>query len=146
GSKSIGKPFVGQIDDLRLYTRALRAAEIEQFAIHYPVQVLLSGVTGKPSKEESDRIRDYFLTYAAPESLRTAYAELKALRIQRDDFNKSIPTTMVMAEMKKPRDTFVLLRGDYRNQTDKVEPGVPAILPKLPEGAPPNRLTLAKWL
>ncbi len=146
GSKALGTPFVGQIDDLRLYNRPLRAAEVDDLAIHYPVQVLLSGVTGKPSKEESDRIRDYFLTYAAPEALRTAYAELKTLRVQRDEFAKTIPTTMVMAEMKKPRDTFVLLRGDYRNQTEKVEPGVPAILPKLPDGAPLNRLTLAKWL
>jgi hypothetical protein len=53
---------------------------------------------------------------------------------------------MVMAEMKKPRDTFILARGDYRNQTDKVQPGVPGMLPPLPEGAPPNRLTLARWL
>ncbi len=146
GSRSIGKPFVGQIDDLRLYSRALRAPEVDDLATHYPVQVLLSGVMGKPSKEERDRIRDYFLTYAAPDALRTAYAELKALRLRREDFTGTIPTTMVMAEMKKPRDTFVLARGDYRNQTDKVEPGVPAILPKLPEGAPLNRLTLAQWL
>ena len=41
---------------------------------------------------------------------------------------------MVMGEMKKPRDTFVLARGDYRNQTEKVQPGVPAMLPPLPEG------------
>ena len=41
---------------------------------------------------------------------------------------------MVMAEMEKPRDTFVLARGDYRNQTEKVQPGVPAMLPPLPEG------------
>jgi hypothetical protein len=146
GSKTLGKPFVGQIDDLRLYNCVLKPADIEDLALHHPVRVLLSGVTGKSSKEESDRIRDYFLTYAAPDALRTAYAELKTLRLQRDDFTKTIPTTMVMAEMKKPRDTFVLARGDYRNQTDKVEPGVPAILPKLPEGSPLNRLTLAKWL
>ena len=146
GSKTLGKPFVGQIDDLRLYSRALTPAEVEGLAIHQPVQVLLSGVTGKPSKDDVDRIRDYFLTYAAPENLRAAYAELKSLRLQRDDFNKTIPTTMVMGDMKKPRETFVLARGDYRNQTEKVEPGVPAILPKLPEGAPLNRLTLAKWL
>ena len=38
---------------------------------------------------------------------------------------------MVMGEMAKPRDTFVLARGDYRNQTDKVQPGVPAMLPPL---------------
>jgi hypothetical protein len=53
---------------------------------------------------------------------------------------------MVMAELPKPRATFVLGRGDYRNQTEKVEPGVPAILPPLPDGAPRNRLTLARWL
>jgi hypothetical protein len=53
---------------------------------------------------------------------------------------------MIMAELKKPRETFVLARGDYRNQTEKVEPGVPSMLPPLPEGAPLNRLTLAKWL
>ena len=53
---------------------------------------------------------------------------------------------MVMAEMDKPRDTFVLKRGDYRNQADKVSPNTPAVLPPLPNDAPRNRLTLAKWL
>ncbi len=53
---------------------------------------------------------------------------------------------MVMAEMEKPRDTYVLGRGDYRNKLEKVSPGVPPILPPLPKGAPLNRLTLAKWL
>ena len=54
---------------------------------------------------------------------------------------------MVMSELAKPRDTFVLARGDYRNQTEKVQPGVPAMLPPLPkEVAPPHRLALAKWL
>ena len=53
---------------------------------------------------------------------------------------------MVMAELEKPRETFVLARGDYRNQTEKVQPGVPAMLPPLPKDAPLNRLTLAKWL
>jgi hypothetical protein len=48
--------------------------------------------------------------------------------------------------MKVPRDTFVLARGDYRNQTEKVQPGVPSMLPPLPDGAPLNRLALARWL
>ena len=43
---------------------------------------------------------------------------------------------MVMAEMDKPRDTFILGRGDYRNQTEKVTPGVPPMLPPLPKDAP----------
>jgi hypothetical protein len=51
-----------------------------------------------------------------------------------------------MSEMKAPRDTFILARGDYRNPGEKVQPGVPAMLPALPAGLPPNRLALAKWL
>jgi len=146
GSKTLGRPFVGQLDDLRLYSRALTPQQVEDLAIHHSMRVILSGVIGKPSKEDAERTRAYFLTYAAPESLRTSYRELNALQSQKDDLVKQIPTTMVMAEMKKPRDTFILARGDYRNQTDKVQPGVPAMLPPLEKDAPLNRLTLAKWM
>ncbi|MGH8636694.1 MAG: DUF1553 domain-containing protein [Burkholderiales bacterium] len=139
-------PFVGQLDDLRFYSRALAPAEVEQLAIHYPARVALSGVTGKRSKDETASVRDYYLTYAASDELRTAHAELKTLRLEKQKLQKLIPTTMVMSEMAKPRETFVLARGDYRNQTEKVQPGVPAMLPPLPADAPLNRLTLAKWL
>ncbi|MCA1693926.1 MAG: DUF1549 domain-containing protein, partial [Actinobacteria bacterium] len=146
GSKDLGVPFIGQIDDLRLYDRVLTPDHIQQLAIHDSVRVIVSGVHGKRSKEEEDEVREYFLTYAAPQTLRTVFSELKTLRRQKEDLDKLVPTTMVMAEMKKPRDTFVLARGDYRNQTEKVQPGVPAMLPPLPDGAPLNRLTLARWL
>ena len=138
--------FRGAIDDLRIYDRVLPAAQIEELALHYPAQVIVSGVSGKRTKEEAERIREYFLTFAAPDALRSSYAELTALRLQKSDLDRAIPTTMVMAEMEKPRDTFVLARGDYRNQTEKVQPGVPAVLPPLPKDAPLNRLTLARWL
>ena len=146
GSRSLGNPFVGQVDDLRVYGRTLTPAEIEQLAIHYPPRVILSGVTGKRSKDEAARVRDYFLTYAAPESLRAAHAGLKALEVERAALVKRLPSTMIMAERLKPRETFILARGDYRNKTDKVEPGVPAVLPPMPRDAPKNRLTLARWL
>src|SRR5439155_4635668 len=72
--------------------------------------------------------------------------ELKELKEQRDELKRGIQTVMVMDEMEKPRETFILARGDYRNKTEKVTPGVPAVLPPLPKDAPLNRLTLAKWL
>jgi len=146
GNKQLGKPFKGQLDDLRIYNRALSEDEIGQLAIHYPVRNILSGVTGKRTKDEATRVRDYFLTYAAPERLRTLHAELKVLMKQREELEKAIPTAMVMAEMEKPRETFVLARGDYRNKTERVGAGVPAVLPPLAEGVAPNRLVLAKWL
>ena len=146
GAKALGSAFVGQIDELRLYDRTLRPGQIEQLALHYAPRVVLSGVIGKRSKEQAQAVREYFLTHAAPEPLRAAHADLKALLRRKEELERTIPSAMVMSEMKKPRDSFVLARGDYRNQTEKVEPGVPAMLPPLPKDAPRNRLTLAKWL
>jgi Protein of unknown function (DUF1553)/Concanavalin A-like lectin/glucanases superfamily/Protein of unknown function (DUF1549) len=146
GNPDEQKAFNGQLDDLRLYYRALTADQVKQVAVHEPARVILSGVLGKRSTAQAQRIRDYFLTHAAPPAARTQYAELKALRIEKQEFEKLIPSAMVMTELDKPRETFVLARGDYRNRTDKVEPGVPAMLPPLPKDAPLNRLTLAKWL
>jgi hypothetical protein len=146
GSKALGKPFVGQIDDLRLYGRALTPEQVEDLAVHYPVRAILSGVIGKPSKDDAARLREYFVKYQAPDPMRAAARELELLQARKEDLVKTIPTAMVMAEMKKPRETFVLARGDYRNQTEQVQPGVPSMLPPLPEGAPLNRLTLARWL
>jgi hypothetical protein len=146
GSKDLGTPFTGQLDELRLYDCMLTPEQIEQLAIHDTVRVIVSGVHGKRSKDEADQAREYFLTYAAPQTLRTVYAELKELKKQKTQLDAAIPTAMVMAELKKPRDSFVLARGDYRNQTEKVQPGVPAMLPPLPDGAQLNRLTLARWL
>ena len=146
GRRSLGPPFLGQIDDMRIYGRVLEPGQIVNLAIHYPARVIISGVFGKRATAEAAEVRDYFLTHAAPETLRKAHAELQALNTEKEEFEKGVPTAMVMADMKRPRDTFVLARGDYRNQTEKVQPGVPAMLPPLPTDAPLNRLTLAQWL
>src|SRR5207244_3534818 len=53
---------------------------------------------------------------------------------------------MVMQEMPKPRDTFMLVRGQYDKKGEKVTAGMPASLPPVPPGAPANRLGLARWL
>ena len=146
GHGAFGPAYVGQLDDLRTYNRVLTEAEIDDLAAHYRPRAILSGINGKRSKEQAEYLRDYFLTSAAPDPLLGLYAELQALEKQRDELKKPIPTAMVMAELEKRRESFVLARGDYRNQTEKVQPGVPAMLPPLAAGAPLNRLTLARWL
>jgi hypothetical protein len=57
-------------------------------------------------------------------------------------------TVMVMHELEKPRDTYVLQRGLYNqpDKTKKLRPETPAALGLLPEGLPRNRIGLAKWL
>ena len=180
GDKKIGRPFKGQIDDLRIYDRTLTPDEAMNLAVHLPARTLLVALADKPVekieslepeqppaeadiggldkaetkeqqqanriKSQQARLSDYYLTVAAPEQYRKLYARLKDLREKKRRLQESIPTVMVMAEMKKPRDTFVLGRGQYDNPGEKVTAGVPGFLPPLPPGAPPNRLTLAKWL
>jgi hypothetical protein len=63
-----------------------------------------------------------------------------------DETNKAVVETMVMEDQKSPRDTFVLARGAWDQHGEKVKPGVPELLGKLPPGAPTNRLALAEWL
>lgn len=59
--------------------------------------------------------------------------------------HEELPRVMIM-EDSRPRETHVLNRGDYLQPQEKVEFNVPAFLPPLPEGAPRNRLGLARWL
>jgi hypothetical protein len=72
--------------------------------------------------------------------------ELKKLEGSRAALAKVIPNTMVMEEMPQPRDTFVLVRGQYDQFGTKVQADTPASLPAFPADAPRNRLGLAQWL
>jgi len=146
GNKNNGLPYKGQLDDVRIYKRPLDPAEVETLALHLPIRAILSEAAGKRSKDQRDKLREYFLTYDAPEHHRQTYAALKSLKAQKERLDKAIPSSMVMEELKKPRDTFVLIRGDYRAKGEKVEPDVPSVLPPLPKDAPRNRLGLARWL
>ncbi len=55
-------------------------------------------------------------------------------------------TTLVLQARAEPRMTSILKRGDFLKPGKVVGPGVPAFLHPLPAGAPPTRLSFAKWL
>jgi len=100
-----------------------------------------------PAQQQA--IRDYYVRHYYP----AARATIAPLQAKVAEITQSIAkvesgyaSTMVMEEMAKPRDTFVLVRGDFRAKGDPVKPGVPASLNPLPAGAPGNRLGLAQWL
>jgi len=97
-------------------------------------------------KQHQSSLTEYFLKHDAPEKDRKLYTSLGELRKEREKLEKSITTTMVMSEMSKPRDTFILGRGQYDNKGDKVTPGVPSFLPPMSRDMPPNRLGLAEWI
>jgi len=75
-----------------------------------------------------------------------AAGQIAALKKKIGELELTIPTTLVMAEMPKPRPTFVLTRGAFNAPAEKVEPATPAALPPMAADLPRNRLGLAKWL
>ncbi len=80
--------------------------------------------------------------------LRGLKDRLGKLRKELAEHEQRVPSVMVMEDLPKPRETFVLKRGRYEmpDRSQKVEPGVPACLSPWPAGAPRNRLGLARWL
>ncbi len=71
--------------------------------------------------------------------------ERKKLTKARGELPK-LPTTLVMTPRDPSRPTYLYNRGEFLQPRDEVGKGVPAILPPLPEKAPLNRLTLARWI
>jgi hypothetical protein len=61
-------------------------------------------------------------------------------------YEAALPRCMVSGDLPTPRPVHVLMRGRYDQPGERVQPGTPAVLPPLPEGAPADRRALAAWL
>lgn len=73
-------------------------------------------------------------------------AKQKRLEEIEAELNKGV-STLILSERKTPRDTFLLIKGDFTRPDEKVQPGTPAILhPLVTDNPAPNRLDFAKWL
>lgn len=86
-------------------------------------------------------------------SMEQAWQLAESARASLED---AIPGTFIFKDRETPREAFVMLRGQYDQPGEKVEPNVPAVFPPLKprvtgegsEGTPsrPSRLDLANWL
>lgn len=105
----------------------------------------LSVPAAERNTRQRDDLRNYFRSQVSPDG-KKLNSQLAEARKERTALDKAIPTAMVMREMESPRDTFLLVRGQYDKKGDKVPAAVPGFLPGLPDGAASNRLGLAQWL
>jgi hypothetical protein len=106
---------------------------------------ILAVAPGERIDSQRGELRTYYRTQVSPEA-RKLSEQLAALKQSQAELDKLVPTAMVMQEMSTPRDTFMLIRGQYDKKGDKVGPGVPEHIARFPEKAPLNRLGLAEWL
>ncbi len=143
-----GDRFRGQLGDVRVYDDCLTPDEAAALAPPETVRQIAALPRERRTPEQAAKLRACFLERYAPEAIRQPYREVLALRRRRAALVESFPTTMVMEEMPTPRETFVLIRGQYDKHGEKVTPGLPAVLAPglVPAAAPRNRLDLARWI
>ena len=119
-------------------------------------QVLQRRLKGKePEKWNSRDENDAFTHWrnqvykGFPEELAAINKKKEEIEKKKEALKKEIPSTFVMADLPKARESFVMVRGQYDNPGEKVSRGVPAFLPSLPpkpKDRDYNRLDLADWL
>ncbi len=85
----------------------------------------VEAVTKDPSPEAKDRLA----------KLKKSLAEAE----------QTVPVSMVMDDAT-PRETFILLRGEFDQIGEKVTAATPAVMPPMRGDLPRNRLGLAQWL
>jgi hypothetical protein len=144
GTRDGGNAFDGDVADVRFYNRVLTPAEINVIARGSQIAQILKVAVDQRTPEQVATLSAY--VEATDPDLVKLNDALTAVKTEQAALEKQIPDTMVMEELPKPRDTFVLIRGQYDKPGDKVSPGVPAVLPPLPKDAPPNRLGMAQWI
>ncbi len=98
---------------------------------------------------------------AAVETLYRAYVEpfpqptiaelrgaVAATRVEIERVQAEIPGTFTFADSPQPRQSFVMVRGQYDKPGDAVQATTPGFLPPMRPADPakPTRLDLAKWL
>jgi hypothetical protein len=121
----------------------------DKSTVKQEIKDLLKKEPEKRGEADRQKLRDYFLwwVYVDPDSaLPKIRAQLIPLKEKREGLDSEILSTMVSKELEKPRPTWVLLRGQYDKHGEQVGPGVPGILPPLPQSDVTNRLTIARWL
>ncbi len=158
--------FRGAIWDVRLYDVALAPNRIAAIAEPASLAAIAAIPPDGRTRPQVDKIDSYFLEHEAafwvagpprqearkrrsagePVTVDEVLAESRAARRAKEDFEDTLPTTMVMRELPAPRPAHLLLRGSWDRPGEQVERATPSWLPPLPKGAPKDRLGLALWL
>ena len=113
-------------------------------------QWLKEGPEKERKPEELARLTDYYLENVCLTLGKEIISQREALakiEQERKTYNGSFPSTFVFRDLPKPRQSYVMKRGEYDQPGEKVEPMTPAVLPPLKKaGERANRLDLARWL
>lgn len=147
GQRSGNQVFdTGSVQDMRLYDRAIAQAEIKTLVKNGPLRATLAANSEKRTPPQLNALYDYYLATRDVQYQQHVDAIAK-LEAEREAIKGRSPVTHIQEEkMNSKAMANILMRGQYDKPGEAVEANSPGFLPPLPEGAPRNRLGLAKWL
>jgi len=134
----------GEIDELRVYSRALTPLEVQNL---HDGQALAEALAD--TSAHRDALREFYFS-AIDEPARECAAELRTARRKFVKQEDQVHEVSVMEELPEPRPTYILTRGAYdapKTDENRVHRDTfQQILIPFPADAPRNRLGLAQWL
>ena len=129
GGRTIGRPRLSAIDG-------------NPNALDLPADIAVILKKTKRTRKDDDILAKHFLR----ESPKLKAEEQTIMAIDKQIAAIKPASTLVMVEQGKARETHVMLRGQYLNPGDKINPGTPSILHPMEKSLPRNRLGFSKWL
>lgn len=138
--------FQGAIRKVLIHQDTVTEHEALQLACAESPQQIATIPQTQRSPAQKALLRACFLQTHTETQIRESALALHKLQRELRDWVAAYPTVMVMEEMTPPRQTHILLRGEYDRPGAPVKPAVPAFLPQLAGDTRADRLAFARWL
>ena len=146
GQRHSSEPLTGAgIHDLRVYGRALSAAEAEQLSTGSRAAYVAAKPAEKRTEAEVNEVFDWYLA-TRDQPTQQIRAKVATLEKEQAEIKARGTIAHVMQERDQAAMAYILNRGEYDKRKDPVKPSTPAALPPMPDDLPRNRLGLARWL
>ncbi|MCP5558329.1 MAG: PSD1 domain-containing protein [Verrucomicrobiaceae bacterium] len=148
GVSSIVQPATDPTWSYKVWLQKNQGRRVEE--IPDPLRTLVRGKKPETwTPDEAKQVRQFWLEnvyQGTQERIAPLLAERTSLTARRKSVEETVPATLVMADMPKPRESFIMKRGQYDQPGEPVTRNTPAVFPALPENSQRNRVDLAKWL
>ncbi len=147
GQRSQGAVLEGAaIQDVRIYGRALSAAEVLSITDNRTLQLIAFTQADQRTGEQEEAIFAYYLATQDQEYARLD-ATVTALESELESIRERSPVTHIQQEkMDSLPMAHILIRGEYDRKGEEVGAATPIALHPFPKDAPNNRLGLAQWI
>ncbi len=134
----------GQVDNIVVYDRTLTPHEVSVLGRKANWQRIAAKSPDALTEDEEIALKEYYFSVVHAPTL-AARKTLTQTRMALADSTEQIQELMVMQETSKPKQAYVLERGNYDALGAKVYPNTPERIFAFPENLPKNRYGLAQW-